>query len=226
MRRTKEEAQRTREAILEGALECFDRHGITSATVEQIARAAGVTRGAVYHHFAGKREILRAIRDRVSLPFLDKADTALLSEDGSSALDRIELFLLGIVEALERDPRKRRALTVMQLRCEYVGELAEELAVGVRNIERLARALGAAYREAAAAGELAPGLAPAIAALETVMFMNGLVRLWIVQASGAAIRRNARAAIAAHVRLRRRGRLRSAASRRPRRRGGKATETP
>jgi len=35
------------------------------------------------------------------------------------------------------------------------------------------------------------------------MFMNGLVRLWIVHAKGAAIRRNAREAIAAHVRLRR-----------------------
>jgi TetR/AcrR family acrAB operon transcriptional repressor len=209
MRRTKEEAARTREAILEGALECFDRYGITSATVEQIACAAGVTRGAVYHHFAGKREILRAIRDSVSLPLLDRADTALLNEDGSSPLARIELFLLGVVGALEKDPRKRRALTVMQLRCEYVGELAQELAAGVRNIDRLAKALEAAYREAAAAGELAPGLAPGIAALETIMFMNGLVRLWIVHGSGAAIRRNARAAIAAHMRLRR-------ASRKPR----------
>ena len=213
MRRTKEEAQRTREAILEGALECFDRYGITSATVEQIACAAGVTRGAVYHHFAGKRQILRAIRDRVSLPLLDKADTALLREDGSSPLDRIEQFLLGVVEGLEQDPRKRRALTVMQLRCEYVGELAGELAAAVRNIDRLAKALEAAYREAAASGDLAPGLAPEIAALETIMFMNGLVRLWVVHGSGAAVRRNARAVIESHVRLRRasRGKARRAA---------------
>jgi TetR/AcrR family acrAB operon transcriptional repressor len=203
MRRSKEEAALTREAILEGALACFDRYGITSSTVEQIAREAGVTRGAVYHHFAGKREILRAIRERVSLPFLDQADTALLRQGESGALERIERFLLALVDALENDPRKRLALTVMQLRCEYVGELAGELAAGVRNVDRLAKALEAAYREARAAGELAEGIVPSVAALETVMFMNGLVRLWIVHSAGAALRRNARAAIAQHVRLRR-----------------------
>lgn len=203
MRRSKEDAARTREAILEGALACFDRFGITSATVEQIAREAGVTRGAVYHHFAGKREILRAIRERVSLPFLDQADTALLRNAGSGALERIERFLLALVAALEDDPRKRLAFTVMQLRCEYVGELADELAHGVRNVDRLAKALESAYREAQAAGELAPGMTPAIAALETVMFMNGLVRLWILHAEGSALRRQARAAIAQHMRARR-----------------------
>ena len=203
MRRTKEDAARTREAILEGALACFDRYGISSATIEQIACAAGVTRGAVYHHFEGKRDILRAIRERVSLPLLDRADTALLRQPDSTALERIERFLLSILEALEKDPRKRQALTVMQLRCEYVGELAEELAAGVRNLDRLGKALQGAYREAAAAGELAAGIAPEIAALETMMFMNGLVRLWIVHAQRAPVRRDARAAIAAHVRLRR-----------------------
>jgi len=203
MRRSKEDAARTREAILEGALACFDRYGITSSTVEQIAREAGVTRGAVYHHFAGKREILRAIRERVSLPFLDQADTTLLKRGESGALERIERFLLGLVQALESDPRKRLAFTVMQLRCEYVGELAEELAVGVRNVDRLAKAIEGAYREARAAGELAPGVVPAVAALETVMFMNGLVRLWIVHSEGASLRRQARAAIAQHVRVHR-----------------------
>jgi len=203
MRRTKEEAARTREAIVEGALACFDRYGITSSTVEQIAAEAGVTRGAVYHHFAGKRDILRAIRERVSLPFLDQADIALLREHECSPLDRIERFLLGVIDTLEKDPLHCRAVTVMQLRCEYVGELAAELAVGVRNIDRLAKAFEGAYHEARATGVLAQGIAPEIAALETIMFMNGLVRLWIVHGKGAAVRRNARAAIEAHVRLRR-----------------------
>lgn len=203
MRRSKEDAARTREAILEGALACFDRYGITSSTVEQIAREAGVTRGAVYHHFAGKREILRAIRERVSLPFLDQADTTLLKRGESGALERIERFLLALVDALESDPRKRLAFTVMQLRCEYVGELAGELAAGVRNVDRLAKAIEGAYRDARSAGELAPGVVPAVAALETVMFMNGMVRLWIVHSAGGSVRRHARAAIAQHVRMHR-----------------------
>lgn len=203
MRRTKEEAARTREAIVEAALGCFDRYGIARSTLEQIACAAHVSKGAVYHHFAGKREILSAIREQVSLPLLDEADTALLRGGELAALDRVERFLLGTLEALEKDPRKRLALTVMQFRCEYVGDLGAELGAVVRNVGRLTKALEAAYREARATGALVRGLSPRIAALETMMFMNGLLRLWIVHANGAPVRRNARAAVRAHVRLRR-----------------------
>ncbi len=202
MRRTKEEAARTRAAIVDGALACFDRYGIANATLEQIACAAGVSRGAVYHHFHGKRAILREIREHVSLPLLDEADTTLLGKDGSAPLARIERFLAGIVATLENDPRTRQALAVMQFRCEYVGELKGELSAAVRNLDRLTKALESAYREAERAGQLARGLAPAIAALETVMFMNGLVRLWIVHGPGKPVRANARKAIAAHVALR------------------------
>lgn len=203
MRRTKEEAARTREAIVRAALACFDRYGIANSTLEQIACCAGVSKGAVYHHFAGKREILREIRDQVSLPLLDQADTTLLRRGAPGALGRIERFLLGILDALEKDGRKRVALTVMQLRCEYVGEMSKELGAAVRNIDRLTKALEGAYRQARAAGDLARGLAPRIAALETMMFMNGLLRLWIVHGSRTSIRRNARVAIKAHMRLRR-----------------------
>ncbi len=203
MRRTKAEAALTRAAIVEGALECFDRYGITHTTVEQIACAAGVTRGAVYHHFEGKTDILRAIRDQVSLPFLDQADTALLKRGDLSALARVEQFLLGMLDGLENDPRKRLALTVMQFRCEYVGDMATELETATRNVDRLAKAFQAAYEEAHAAGDLARGLAPEIVALETVMFMNGLMRLWLIHGARAGLRKNARAAIEAHVASRR-----------------------
>ncbi len=203
MRRTKEAAARTRQAIVGAALACFDRYGIARSTLEQIAGCAGVSKGAIYHHFAGKRAILHEIREQVSLPLLDEADTDLLGRGDAGALDRIERFLLGILATLRNDARKRLALTVMLLRCEYVGDMAGELRSVVRNVERLTQALEGAYRHARAAGELARGLAPRIAALETVMFMNGLLRLWIVHGSGAAVRRNARAAIVAHVALRR-----------------------
>src|SRR5204862_195051 len=79
MRRTKEEAALTRDAIVDAALRCFDEQGIAHATLDGIAAGAGVTKGAVYHHFKGKGEILHEIRERVSLPLLDTADTTLLA---------------------------------------------------------------------------------------------------------------------------------------------------
>ena len=203
MRRTKEDAARTRAAIMEAALCCFDRHGISGSTLDQIAGEANVTKGAVYHHFGGKRQILHELREAVSLPMLDEADTALLHARGLPALDRVENFLLGILDALENDRRKRRTMAVMQFKCEYVDDLSEELAGLVKNHRRLAAAFEGAYGEARKAGALARHLTPGIAALETVMFLSGLVRLWLLHAGHHPLGKDARAVIGAHVQSRR-----------------------
>lgn len=52
MRKTKSEAEKTRQHLLDAALEVFWRKGVTSASLQEIAEEAGVTRGALYWHFA------------------------------------------------------------------------------------------------------------------------------------------------------------------------------
>jgi len=202
MRRTKEQAANTRATIVEAALRCFDRHGIASSTLAQIASEAGVTKGAVYHHFEGKRDILAAIRDQVTLPFLDKADTALLRKSEIPALDRIEHFLTDHLDSLEGDARKRRALSVMLFKCEYVGDLHDQLATWRRNNDRLIKAFESAYRQAREAGETAQCVMPRAAAVETIMFFSGLVRLWLLDDRKDGIRKDAKGAIRMHVRSR------------------------
>lgn len=203
MRRTKQEAARTRSAIVDAALACFDRHGIAQTTLDQIAAAAGVTKGAIYWHFSGKREILHTIREGVSLPLLDRADVALLHGGERPALDRIERFLADTLELLGGDRRTRTAMSVMQFKCEYVDDLAAELDDGVRNSSRLARAFETAYAEARKAGALAPGCAPKAAALDTLVFLTGLLRLWLLDKGALGVRRQGAALIRAHVRSRR-----------------------
>jgi len=204
MRRTKEEAARTRAAIVDAALECFDRYGIAGSTLDQIAAAAGVTKGAIYHHFASKGEIFHELRQHVAIPLLDEADTDLLNQPGYSPLQRIERFLAGFLDTMTRDAHTRGALNVMQFKCEYVNGLAVELQDMVKNNTRLLAALRRAYRDARREGELAPGITPEIAAIETDMFLAGLVRLWLLHPPTHSMRTSARAAIRAHVKLRRR----------------------
>jgi TetR/AcrR family acrAB operon transcriptional repressor len=199
MRRTKEAAAETRAAILEAGLACFDRLGIAGSTLYDIAAEAGVTKGAVYHHFKGKRAILHELREQFALPLLDAADTALLRDTAAPALERIERFLVGVLADLEADERKCRVLAVMMFKCEYVGDLAEELAGGLRNSLRLVKAYEAAYAAARDEGRLAPGIDPEVAALETAVFFSGLLRLWLLHGPRSALRRNTRAVIRQHV---------------------------
>jgi TetR/AcrR family acrAB operon transcriptional repressor len=57
VRRTKKESEQTRRQIIAAARRVFARQGVRRTTLEEVARAAGVTRGAIYWHFAGKTEL-------------------------------------------------------------------------------------------------------------------------------------------------------------------------
>ena len=131
------------------------------------------------------------------------ADTGMLRGKDAAALDRVEAFLLGTLRMLQADRRTRCALTVMQFKCEYVDELAQELTGGVRAHERLVKAFEAAYREAREAGEMRADLDPQWAALETALFFSGLVRLWLLHGNRSRLRENAAEIIRTHVRGRR-----------------------
>ena len=68
MRRTKADAERTRRAILDEAVRLFAEKGVSETSLEEIARAANVTRGAIYWHFKNKMEIFDALHERLYQP--------------------------------------------------------------------------------------------------------------------------------------------------------------
>lgn len=203
MRRTKEDAAKTREAIVTAALACFQRHGLSQSTLDQIAAEAGVTKGAIYYHFSNKREIFRALRQQVSLPLLDRADTTLLHGPDAPGLERVGRFVAATLSLLEDDRRTREALGVMLFKCEYVESMAEELDDGRRNTRRLAEALQAAYADAQREGTLRADLDPRVAALDTLVFLTGLTRLWLLDRGHCGFRRDARAIVQTHLASRR-----------------------
>ena len=66
MKRTPEEAAQTRQSLLDAALTTFSRQGFAATRLEDVAEAAGVTRGAIYHHFGGKAELFLALIEDAS----------------------------------------------------------------------------------------------------------------------------------------------------------------
>jgi AcrR family transcriptional regulator len=56
-----EYAEQTRAALIAAAAEAFAEHGYTATSITQIAAAARVTKGAVYHHFSDKQSLFEAV---------------------------------------------------------------------------------------------------------------------------------------------------------------------
>jgi TetR/AcrR family acrAB operon transcriptional repressor len=197
VRRTKEESEQTRQHILVAARREFARHGVTRTTLQRIATAAGVTRGAVYWHFANKRALFRAMREQISLPLFDHAE--LQGADGPDPLAAVERFLHGMVEQLGADLQTRRTFDILALRCEYVDELRPELGRHVRRCHELQTRFAAVYRRARHLGVMRRDVAPDTAALATCVFVTGLLRLWLMDRDGTLVRDTVDALVGDHI---------------------------
>jgi AcrR family transcriptional regulator len=80
VRRTADEAEQTREAILAAAHELFATHGFAATSTSAVVAAAGVTRGALYHHFADKTALFRAVFVRLEHDMDDTVTRIALAE--------------------------------------------------------------------------------------------------------------------------------------------------
>ncbi|MET9552012.1 TetR family transcriptional regulator [Streptomyces sp. NPDC006645] len=116
MRRTAEEAAQTKAALLDAALFQFAEHGVAATKLADVAQRAGLTRGAVYHHFTDKTALHAAVIanswDSVTAPVW-----AVLDSDGSIE-DRLREFLVSWLRRLRED-RHFRALLTITLNASY-----------------------------------------------------------------------------------------------------------
>ena len=80
MRKTKAEAQQTREALLAAALEVFYRRGVSQASLHEIACSAGVTRGALYWHFKNKEDLFDALFQQIFQELMHQIDNDIAAQ--------------------------------------------------------------------------------------------------------------------------------------------------
>lgn len=71
--RREENARATRGALLRTARELFGQRGFAAVGIEEIAARAGVTTGALYHHFGSKRDLFRAVFDALEAELMERA---------------------------------------------------------------------------------------------------------------------------------------------------------
>ncbi|KUI27295.1 TetR family transcriptional regulator [Mycobacterium sp. IS-1742] len=83
--------EHTRQILLDAAEEVFARRGLTGAALEEIADAAGFTRGAIYSQFGAKETLFLAVVDRQRQRFLDGFAEVMMSFHRLSDVDVDEL---------------------------------------------------------------------------------------------------------------------------------------
>ncbi len=179
-RRTKEEAQETRERLLDAAELLFQRDGVSATSLNDIAREAGVTRGAVYWHFRDKADLFDAMLERAYGPIHAEHDITLEAPDHPQPLALLRRHVDAVLRAIAGDARLCRIVDITENKVEYVNELlpAMRQRADVRRgyIEQLALTLARAQ----ALGHVPRDLAVPAAALGLFALIDGLVRHWVL----------------------------------------------
>jgi len=80
------QGEATRAALLAASRELFGDHGYAATSTEEIVARAGVTKGALYHHFPDKESLFRAVLEQVQREVSDQAVAEFLQPDSWQAL--------------------------------------------------------------------------------------------------------------------------------------------
>src|SRR5271156_233978 len=88
---------RTRGALLMAARELFAENGFAATGREEIAERAGVTRGALYHHFASKTDVAAAVVERLEGELVDLVVAAAL--EGTGVRDQLHRGCRAYIDA-------------------------------------------------------------------------------------------------------------------------------
>lgn len=203
VRQTKENAEITRQRIIDAARQVFLARGVSRTSMEQIAFAAGVTRGAIYWHFSNKTELFSVMREQVFLPLIDRMDDNLQLENNDDPLAQIECFLNETIQALNECATTRETYEIMMIKCEYVDEFSDVLAQILNNCDGIILKIEQLYQRAKNKGQLSGSHDPAQLALDTHLFFSGLLHMWVKDIEGSHFRDRTKILIASHIDLRR-----------------------
>ena len=124
VRRTKAEAEQTRHKLLDAAEQLFLQRGVSRTSLNDIATAAGTTRGAIYWHFQDKADLFNAMMERVTLPLEQALQSA--TQPGANTQPPLKALLSTLMLALRatmHDPQTRRVFEIATHKVEYVDEL-------------------------------------------------------------------------------------------------------
>lgn len=171
-RKTKEEAQITRQRLLDAAEHVFHAKGVSRTSLDDVARHAGMTRGAIYWHFKDKAALFEALIVRASADFERQLQEQLAQVPPNALAERIVRRAELIFHIIAEQPKSRQVLEIVEFKMERIADLEplrqlweREIADCMEDMRADMRAAQIAHAEQAARG------------LDALI--HGLLRLWL-----------------------------------------------
>jgi TetR/AcrR family transcriptional repressor of acrEF/envCD operon len=178
-RKTKIEALKTRQHLIDVAITLFAKNGVSTTTLADIADAAGMTRGAIYWHFDSKVSLFNEIwniQPCIALEIRRKIK-AQTHDDGLQFLRELIIETLRVIST---DYRQRELLQILYHTCEFNGEMYSEREIRERlwfNRERMRKLL----RNCISKGQIPVNTNIELTITIVQGYLSGIIKNWLMQ---------------------------------------------
>ena len=178
MRRTKEDAAKTRAHILDVALRLFGELGYSGASLSRIATAAEVTKGAIYWHFESKVDLYEQLIYEKSRHSFNELH-GILSEQGP-AVNKLKQYLVRSFLLLTEDQGFRELQRVIIFKTEQLPELNAQIEQQKNSMRLLLDHLTEVIEEGKKQGSIKNSVVSSELAWEMLAFHNGVSNTWLL----------------------------------------------
>jgi AcrR family transcriptional regulator len=189
MKKTKEEAALTRKVLLDAALNVFSYKGYAQSTLEEVAKAAGVTRGAIYWHFGNKFEMFHAVLQELHKKASERI-TKIIDSD-QRPVSKLHQLMREFFLIISNEEEFRIIEEVQLFKTRKGEEFSRLYKDHVENVKAMRELLKGLVREGIAAGEFNGRLDPDVTILALMSYIAGIKSAWLSGIADISIAENA-----------------------------------
>lgn len=179
MRKTKLDAMKTRQLLIDTAITEFARRGVSNTTLTDIADAAHVTRGAIYWHFSSKAELFNEIWKQQE-ELKERSLIHLEHDEPDNPLSELRGKLIATLKAVAVDPKNRALMEILYHKCEFTADMISE-----REIKNSAcfdkASLAKALKRCVDTGQVSGAINIDVTIILLQSCVNGIISNWLSQ---------------------------------------------
>lgn len=177
MKKTKDEAELTRKAVLNAAMKVFSKNGYTQTSLTEVAKEAGLTRGAIYWHFNNKHQLLSAVIDEC-----DKDMELMINgilNSATSPVEKIRALISTIISTIVMEEQFRVIEDILVFKTSTNSELQKIYQRHMDNIKKFRKMMIDLISEGIAAGVFDPRFSPETVAVAMTSYIAGIKTVWL-----------------------------------------------
>lgn len=186
IKKTKQKAIETKNIIFDSALKVFEKKGYSSTTLEDIAKEAGISRGAIYWNFKNKQDLYVCLLKEY---FNDNFYENLKYNDQSNKdpVAAIREYMYSYFKILINNEETRKYMEILRYKTEVKTDIGEVLKVEQEIDLKIKEELSKLIRLGIEAGKIRNDISENVISMSALSYLNGIEDSWLINPEAFAL---------------------------------------